>query len=171
MAHYHFIGSTGLLKNYQCQNDIWITAGNPNLPVAGDARLVVQSVNLSVGIVYYEVWVPNDNEWGVLTMPAGIIAQSAHTPNPNADLIQRVIIPNDRIVNLRRFHAIIWGYNFAWNTSFFLSNLGAPIFYIQHAPRRPEDQYLVPRPGVQQVRAVLKLKWGLQVNQYRGAWA
>ena len=83
-------------------------------------------------------------------MPAGIIAQSAHTPNPNANLIGRAIIPNDRIVNPRGFHPIIWGYNLPWNTSFFLSKIRAPIFYITH---------------------VLKLKWGSQVNQYRGAWS
>ena len=63
--HHHFIGSTGLLKDYQCQNDIWITAVNPNLPVAGDARLVVQGVNISLGVVYYEGWDPLNNDWEV----------------------------------------------------------------------------------------------------------
>ena len=173
MVNYHFIGSTGLLKVYQCQNDIWITAGNPNLPVAGDARLVVQGVNMSLGVVYYEGWDPLNNNWEVWTMPAGIIAQSENTQNPNADLIPRIIIPNDRILNPRRFHPIIWGYNLPWNTSFFLSNfqVGASIYYIPHAQRRPQDQYLVPRPGVQQVNTVLKLKWGSQVSQYRAAWS
>ena len=58
-------------------------------------------------------------------------------------------------------------------TSFFLSNfqVGASIFYITHAQRRPQDQYLLPRPGVQQVNTVPKLKWGSQVNQYRAAWS
>ena len=75
MAHYHFIGSTGLLKDYQCQNDIWITAGRPNLPVARDARLVVHGVNIPLGVVYYKGWDPLNKDWEVWTMPAGIIAQ------------------------------------------------------------------------------------------------
>ena len=170
MAHYKFIGSTGLLKVDQCQNDIWITAGNPNLPVAGDARLVVQGVNVLLGIVYYESWDPVYNGWEVCTMPAGVIAQNANTQNPYADLIPLTIIPNDIIANPRRLHPIIFGYNFAWNTSFFLSNFGAMIYYIPHAQRGPQDQYLLPRPGVQQANASYKLKWGLQVSQYRGAW-
>ena len=170
-VHYRFIGSTGLLKPYQCQNDIWFTDGNPNLPVAGDARLVVQGINLYIGAVYYEIWDPIVNDWEVWTMPPGIIAQREHTPNPNAHLIGRVIIPNHGIANQRRFHPIIWGYRLPWNTSFFLRNIGAPIFYIPHAPRRPQDRYLLPLPGVQQGNSVLKLKWGSQVNEYRGAWS
>ena len=76
MAHYHFIGSTGLLKDYQCQNDIWITAGRPNLPVARGARLVVHGVNIPLGVVYYKGWDPLNKDWEVWTMPAGIIAQN-----------------------------------------------------------------------------------------------
>jgi hypothetical protein len=173
MASQHrFIGSTGLLQPNQCQNDIWLTQGNPNHPVLGDRRIILQAINPTLGVMYYEMWEPQVNDWEVWSMPGWIVAQDDHNPNPTVNVIVRNVIPNNAIANPRRGNGnqVILGYNFNWDTIFYLRSLGPPLIYIQHMNRRPQDQYLIPKPDMPQWIFLQKLKWGVQMNQFRAAW-
>lgn len=172
---YRYIGSTGLLKPNQCQNDLWLTQGDPRHPAAGDARIIIQAVNQMTGVVYFETWTPNINSWRVWTMPAWIIALNGNNPGPNlnANLIHPVVIPNNSIVNPHRGNQVIQGFYFNWNSVFILKlNPEASIYHIKHAPRRPQDQYQIPLPGpgVQAAVAFDKVHWGVQVNEFRSGW-
>jgi hypothetical protein len=178
LAYRHRIfGSTGLLKLNQCQNDLWLTQGDPRHPVAGDARIVIQAVNLMAGLVYYEVWTPEINSWRVWSMPGWIIAQNAHHPpgpNQHANIIHQIILPNNRIANPHRASPLIQGYYITWNSVFILRLTihAASIYHIKHAPRRPQDQYLLPHPGpgVPASVAFDKVHWGVQMNEYRSGY-
>jgi len=107
---YQFIGSTGVLRPGQCQNDIWITQGDPNLPVFGDARLIVQAVNPTAGVMYYELWNPLANAWQVWPMPLFLQVINA-TVNPNVPLVP-VVIPINQLTNQFVGAPLITGYNF-----------------------------------------------------------
>src|SRR5882762_4513595 len=94
--------------------------------------------------------------------------------NPNIPLLP-VVIPNNQITNLNQFRgaAIITGYQFPWNIIFYLDvNIaGGQLFHIRHASSQGQEIYLNPLPGVPQVMGVDRLKWGVQINQFRAAWS
>ena len=165
-----FIGSTGLLRYGRCQNNIWVTQGDPNHPVPGDVRIIIQAVNPAAGIIYCEVWNLHVNGWIVLpilpflrvidaTFGAGVILI------PNA-------IPHHNITNQLLGVPIIMGYRFLWQDVIYLDvNIpGVPLWYIRHARRRNRDIYLRPRPGNPQWMAVDRLELGTQINEFRRAW-
>jgi hypothetical protein len=92
------LGSTGVLKQGQCQNDIWVTRGEPGAEVQGDTRIIVQSVNPMTGVVYMERW--SNHEWVVHSMPASVVAQMR--VNGQYFNINRGVINNNAIVNPNR---------------------------------------------------------------------
>ena len=168
---FQFIGSTGVLRPGQCQNDIWITQGDPNFPVLGDARFILQATNPTTGIIYRELWNPVANAWQVWPMLPPLRAINASL-NPNIPLLP-VVIANNQITNQFRGAAIITGYQFPWNITFYLDvNIaGVQLFYIRHASRQGQEIYLNPLPGAPQLMGVNRLKWGVQINQFRAAWS
>lgn len=102
---FQFIGSTGVLRPGQCQNDIWITQGDPNFPVLGDARVILQATNPTTGIIYRELWNPVANAWQVWPMLPPLRAINASL-NPNIPLLP-VVIANNQITNQFRGAAIV----------------------------------------------------------------
>jgi hypothetical protein len=81
--------------------------------------------------------------------------------NPNIPL-HPAVIPNNQITNQFRGAAIITGYQFPWNSIFYLDvNIaGVQLFYIRHASRQGQV-YLNPLPGAPQPMGVDRLKWDL----------
>ena len=73
-----------------------------------------------------------------------------------------------RSANQFRGAAIITGYQFPWNITFYLDvNIaGVQLFYIRHASRQGQEIYLNPLPGAPQLMGVNRLKWGVQINQF-----
>jgi len=139
-------------------------------PVFGDARLIVQAVNPTAGVMYYELWNPLANAWQVWPMPLFLQVINA-TVNRNVPLVP-VVIPINQLTNQFVGAPLITGYNFPWNNVFYLdvNIMGAQLFYIPHAKRQVHTLYLDPLPGVPQWMGVDRLKWGVQINQFRAVW-
>jgi hypothetical protein len=83
-------------------------------------REKLESFYRMMAVMYLELWEPQINSWEVWPMPFWIIAQNANNPNLNANLINMVVIPNNVIVNPHCENAVILGYLFPWNATFFL---------------------------------------------------
>jgi hypothetical protein len=97
------------------------------------------------------------------------------TVDPNVPLVP-AMIPINHLTNLNIAapEPGITGYNFTWNHTYNLhldiNILGAQLFYIPHARRQAHSLHLNPRPGFPEWLALDRLQWGVQVNQFRGAW-
>ena len=85
---FRFIGSTGILIGNQCQNDIWLTQGNPAAPVANDTRVIIQvnSLIAGSGFLYLETFNAAFNNWEVIPMLQHLLVIDV-TANPNVPLV------------------------------------------------------------------------------------
>ncbi|KAF9023350.1 hypothetical protein BDZ89DRAFT_1162799 [Hymenopellis radicata] len=164
---FDFLGSTGAIHLDQCQNDIWLNAGIPHTPVAGDIRLVVQILNPPNGVLYAERFHAVAG-WVVTIMPAPLVLVDHATNIP----VPRIIIPIAALANPfvpPGLPAATTGFQFDWNRDVSLS--GMPIFYIAHRSRRAGQQYLQARNPSPPARLYHVITWRTQTSHWRGGFS
>jgi len=171
----YLIGTTSFLQPLVCQNDIWLTAGNPNEPTEHDVRIITQTVNALTAFIYIEIWLPHERSWAVVPMNPEIRAEMEFPPGPPIAMPQQQL-PLELLTNPRRIdnnHAIT-GFWMTWGITLRLYRLNnQPVFYIPHAPRRPGHLYLPP-PEERDEEPIIRrqarwLRWALQISHYRRA--
>ncbi|KAJ7432707.1 hypothetical protein B0H11DRAFT_1940151 [Mycena galericulata] len=168
MPRWKHIGSTGVLKPGQCQNDVMLTGGAPEAPVAGDERLIIQGTNQQLGIMYAERWIPAQGNWGVVPMPPGVVLWD-HTVNPNAPQGPIALAPASIVNQIIAVGGVpIMGFDFMWGHDI---TLYAPILrYVQHQERATGEQYMTPMNPSPAARNCQAIQWGIQVNQWRSVF-
>jgi hypothetical protein len=127
--------------------------------------------HLASGIIYCEAWNAVVEAWEVVPMLAWLqIIDVTLNPNMPQD---PVLIPLVEFTNQLFAVPQITGYRFWWNHTYLLDSniIGLQFWYITHARRLPHHVYLNPLPGAPQQMAVNMLMWGVQINQFRGAWS
>ncbi|KAJ7249730.1 hypothetical protein B0H12DRAFT_1121558 [Mycena haematopus] len=170
MPSWRLMGSTSVLKQDQCQNDIFFTLGPPENPNINTMRLIIQSTPiLQQGIMYAEQFTPA-GQWAVTNMPPGVSLLDV-TLNPNAPqapgALPLPLIANPRILgNVPQ----IQGYNFAWGHEMIMRVApwaGLNLLYYQHERRRDGEQYQTESNPSNPPVACLAIKWNTQMSQYR----
>ncbi|KAJ6532295.1 hypothetical protein B0H10DRAFT_2204974 [Mycena sp. CBHHK59/15] len=169
MPPWRRMGSTGVLKQDQCQNDIYFTLGPPEAPNFNSLRLIIQSTHIpQQGIMYAERFTAVG--WAVTQMPPGVSLLDV-TNNPNA-LQPPGVLPVGLITNPTILGNIpqIQGYNFPWGHEIIMAIApfaGLSLLYYQHESRENGQQYLMPRNPSNPPVICNAIKWNTQINQYR----
>ena len=159
-----FLGSTGFLQRHQCQNDIWLTDGDPRDPAEGDAHLIFQAINPGVGLIYVELWV--NNGWVAWPLLPGMRATFGEEPAVELAPVQ---IPHILIVNPQRAQNVN-GFLIIWHICLVMKlhrNNNERFYYIPHAPRQGLQTYQTAEQGAPLTQAYRRIKWRKQISHSR----
>lgn len=161
-----FIGSSGALVPFRCQNDIFLTDCNPLAPIVGDRRVIFQDATYLWGLVYFEEYVAG-GFWQVRPLGGFTLLNTTLGVQLPRRFIPFGYLTNDKVAHFM-FPGWTVAYVVCWGPYHYeLSQLAGEMKYVKHAKRRPDQLYLQPEVNPDAVEYFNVLHWSVQVNLCR----
>lgn len=126
----------------------------------------MQAINVYIGVIYCEAWLPSANAWVVIPMLPNI--RMIDTDMDGVTPMEPQMLNTDHLTNQSLLAPFVTGYAFVRSHTIHLdTDNGKQLFYIRHQDRQGDNMYLDPAPGDPQRRAMNQVQLWEQASIYR----